>query len=84
MPEIRPFVSSESVLTGGLPSANPGEFRTTGGLDSLQQGAGSVAQVLTGLATKQAAEERRIRDAQDAVWVGETVESTRSLDGLAC
>lgn len=78
MPEVRPFVAGESVLTGSTgPSAHPSMFDGSGGNRALQGGVEAMSGAITAIGARQAQEERRIKSEQDAVWVGETLETER-------
>lgn len=78
MPEIRPFVASESVTTGvGGARASSDSFDESSGAASMASGIYSITDTMARLGAKQAQEKKRLKEQQDLVWVGETVESER-------
>lgn len=86
MPEVRPYLTSESVLTGGSgPQASPGMFIKNPGVEALQPGVEALTGAVTAIGARQMHEEKRIKSEQDAVWVGETMEAERRhwIDWLA-
>ena len=86
MPEVRTYVTGESVLTGSTgPTAHPSMFDGSQGTRAVAAGVEVFGGALSAIAAKQAREEKRIAAEQDAVWVGETLETERRgwIDWLA-
>lgn len=86
MPEVPTFVSRESVDTGnGGFTAPASAFDRSGGLDELGRSVTNLSTTMAGITARQRAEELRLKDQEETVWVGEAVENERRhwLDWMA-